>query len=166
MTFSTECSMQNCQAFESCRWGCCVGSSSQNNHKLIHTQLRRTQAKNHDLTSEHNTRSVFAHINTEHWATGTQHSENNKWHKQTYCWDHKIYMHECFHIVHKVRFLALAHSLSVFFLSPLYSSFLLCFHVSGGDMTSSFRPFPKVSQFRFYHSPSVSQPTSQSVIPH
>ncbi len=80
---------------------------------------------------------------------------------------HKTYMHESFHIAHNRGFLSLSHSQSHFFLSPLLFLFpLVCFHVSKGDMTSSFRPLPKVSQFRFYHSPSVSQPTSQSVIPH
>lgn len=71
MRVSAECSMQKCRSSDCCRWSCCVGSCSQNNHKLIHTLSKRTRARNHDLSSEHNTRAELAHINTGHRATGT-----------------------------------------------------------------------------------------------
>lgn len=137
-----------------CRWSCCVGIFSQNNHKVIHTHFGRTQARNHDLTREHITRSVPGQLGQNTVKTTNDTSSHNA----------ATIRHTCMNASTECRKqdFCLFHILSHFALPSLFLFPLVCFHVSRVDMTSPFRPSSKVSQFRFYHSPSVSQPTNQS----
>lgn len=116
-------------------------------------------------TSELNNWSEQARMNTEHGATGTR-----RW-KQQMARADTLLRPEGNHVwmlSHRASHMKQAPSPSqIGCLSSLSDSTLpASFQPGERDMTSSFRLFPKANHFRCYHRPSVSHPTSQSVIPH
>lgn len=98
------------------------------------------QEPRHELVTQHRARSCTH----KHEVTGSQYEKKHKWHEPSYGWGsrseharklpHRAWLQISIYLHIFSRPLQLAH---LSFLFPPWSS-----HVSGGDVTSSFRPFP------------------------